>query len=56
MNMMSVIYSIRSISYVIARTGNTELNVLYVMYSTRSISCDIAKTTFNSLLPVLAMT
>jgi hypothetical protein len=35
MNVMYVMYSTRSISYVLATTSNNELNVMSAMYSTR---------------------
>jgi hypothetical protein len=49
MNVMYAIYSMRSISYIIARAGNNELNVMSVMYSTRSISYVIARAGNNEL-------
>jgi membrane-anchored protein YejM (alkaline phosphatase superfamily) len=49
LNVMPLMYSTRSISYVIARTGNNELNVMPVMYSIRSISYVIARTSNNDM-------
>ena len=38
MNVIPVMYSTRSISYVIARTSNNDMNMKHVMYLTRVIS------------------
>jgi hypothetical protein len=53
--MMYVMYSTRSISYVLATTSNNELNVMSVMYSTTNISYVIARAGNNELNVICVM-